>query len=192
MKTEKYISLVLCLAIIIVGFTLIVLRCSSGSTPDEVIRIDTLIITKTDTIHRIVTEDRIVYRDRIIYRDIPANVDTAEILKDYFAVRYYEREIIEDNLKAIIYDSISQNKIAWSQFEYETYVDTVFVNIEKEITRTRYRTGFYVNVLAATKFAGAGISYQGYSGALYGVSPYFTADKDFGISFSLSIPLNQK
>ena len=192
MKNDRWLLVVLVLASIVIGLTLIVLRCSSGVEPEVIIQTDTLVVTKTDTIHKIVTEDHIIYRDKIIYRDIPINVDTAEILKDYFATRYYERDIIEDNFEATIFDSISQNRITWSQFEYEVYVDTVFVNIETEITKTLYRSGFYANFIGSTKWVGVGISHQWKNGAMYGINPYVTVDKDFGISIFMSLPLNQR
>lgn len=53
--------------------------------------------------------------DTIIYRDVPAKVDTAAILKDYFAARTYTRTHIDTSLTIIIEDTISENKIgAWS------------------------------------------------------------------------------
>jgi hypothetical protein len=54
--------------------------------------------------------------DTVIYRDtIPTIVDTAAILKDYFAARNYSRTHEDSNIVITIKDTVSENKLgAWS------------------------------------------------------------------------------
>lgn len=106
----------------------------------------------------------LLIRDTIIYVDVPTEIDTAAILRDYFAVRYYERGIDEEKLKLTIKDSVSQNKIIWNELSYETYIDTV--KITK--TETIFRKGLYVNTILSTNQIGAGVSYMNRKGLMYG------------------------
>lgn len=118
---------ILCLVVVI----LFMRMCSGGNvkqTGGGKVKIDgkkyTIVKHTTDTIYKPVKQ--IVYRkgetiyvDRPIYVNVPSDVDTNEILKDYFATyRYVDTLELNDNLGYIkVIDNISQNKIKNRVFE---------------------------------------------------------------------------
>ena len=67
----------------------------------------TIEVIKTDTIVRFVSVPNM-----IIYRDIPTMVDTAEIIRDYFAsVTYSDTIVSAGDAKVSISETIEQNRI---------------------------------------------------------------------------------
>lgn len=66
-------------------------------------------------------------------RPVPVNVDTAAILKDYFAVRYYKDSVAIDTIgHVIVEDSVSQNTITYRK----TYGDYTIPVIKETTTIT--------------------------------------------------------
>jgi hypothetical protein len=163
-KMKKFISTMIIILILLwLGFT-IWANWRICPQPGEVTT-DTIYVYKTDTIREIVK--LIEVKDTIIYRNIPTNVDTLAILKDYFAIRAYERYIDRDKLKLWVKDSITQNRIVWNEVEYEMYTDTVFRDITR--TETIYKKGFYGNVSLSTNVISTGVSYLNKKGWMYGI-----------------------
>jgi hypothetical protein len=64
------------------------------------------------------------------YVEIPVNIDTLEILKDYYAKIYYNQTISDSNLIATIEDSVSQNRIFHRKFNYQWLKPTTIINNE--------------------------------------------------------------
>lgn len=108
--------------------------------PPVVVRIE----TKWDTITRIVPiytpkwETKTEYRDTTIYKD----VDTSEILKDYFATYIYFDTLYNDSITIRIKDSISQNKIKNRIIEYDLLYPTITITRDSIVRRR----GFYAGV----------------------------------------------
>jgi len=79
-------------------------------------------------------------KDSIIYQDVPQNVDTALILKDYYAKHIYPRKWENDTLKVVLSDTISQNKSIGNLFTYKikTPFITTINNIDNSVTYDKY------------------------------------------------------
>lgn len=91
---------------------------------DSVITIDTL----RDTT-RIISKVYIPGHTDTIYVDIPANVDTAKILKDYYT-KYYQVDTLKNDTSALIIvkDTISQNRTQSRQWEFVNNRPTQIIN----------------------------------------------------------------
>jgi hypothetical protein len=78
--------------------------------------IDTQYIPKTKTLYK---PGETIYVETPIYIDVPADVDTGEILQDYYAKRVYKDSIkLEDSLGSItLIDTIQENKIKGRWFK---------------------------------------------------------------------------
>jgi hypothetical protein len=72
--------------------------------------IDTQYIPKTQTVYK---PGQTIYVETPVYIDVPADVDTAAILKDYYSKRVYKDTIkLEDSLGTItLVDTVQENKI---------------------------------------------------------------------------------
>ena len=165
LNTPKLISQLPLIVVLVMLLALLVERCHRDPGGEYTHTIDTLYITKTDTITRTVTETEFKWVDRIIYRDIPIEVDTLTILADYFAVRFYEREY----LKILIRDSVSQNKIIFSEMDYTFYRDTVFVEIHEKEIINQFKRGFYGHLDISLNSLSPGIGYMNRKGYQIGL-----------------------
>jgi len=106
------------------------------STTDTIIQYDTVLHYIPDSIpYYIVTHDSIIYHDTIL-----ENVDTAAILKDYFAVHYYERHWKDSLVDVTVEDYISQNRSIENIFKYKLLKPQTIINttIDNTITYNRY------------------------------------------------------
>ncbi len=113
--------------IIVIVILMIILffqkTCGGKKCPDCP-EIDT--ITKVDTVYNTVTIHSPIYTpvpyavhhtDTVI---IPANVDTAAILADYFAEYYYADTLMDDTIAwLVVYDYITQNKVQAREWAYK-------------------------------------------------------------------------
>jgi hypothetical protein len=107
---------------------------------------DTQYITKTQTIYK---EGETIYVEKPIYVDVPNDVDTGEILKDYFAKYTYKDTIkLEDSLGTVqITDTIQKNKIVSRTFK--SNINQVHVResiIVKELPKTQLYVGGNIGV----------------------------------------------
>ena len=75
---------------------------------------------------------------------IPQDVDTALILKDYFAIYKYDREWNDSTLEVYLSDTISQNKIMASDFLRYKLLKPQTTIINNITNVTTYRS--YINV----------------------------------------------
>lgn len=121
---EKIIEKIDLKTLLIFGLILIIFLmrgCSGGNNDNsKTVKIDgkkyVVVKHQIDTVYREVTQTvyrdgKTIYRDKPIYVTVPGNVDTTEILKDYYAKYVYK-----DTLK--LKDSLG----------YITIVDTIFKN----------------------------------------------------------------
>lgn len=85
---------------------------------------DTILHYIPDTIpYYTVIYDSIVYHDTV-YKD----VDTAEILKDYFAVHYFTRNWTDSLLTVTLKDAVSRNSLLDNTFTYKILRDQQVIN----------------------------------------------------------------
>lgn len=176
-------------SVILIGIILVFLlfrRCGSGDkqiTNDTLkVKIDTFYLpSKTDTFYKPSIVKTEYKKDTLWKTDTLESteylpIDTAEILKDYFATRYYEDEIPVEYGKVIIHDTITTNMIAGRGVKTDLKIPV----IEKTITVTMPpKNIFYVgfgamgsqqNFLEQTKvsfgFKAKNDKYYGFEGAL--------------------------
>ena len=85
----------------------------------------------------------IVHNDTVIYKEtIIQQVDTAAILKDYFAIHVYDRHWQDSLIIVNLKDSISQNKSIGNIFRYKILRPQTIINntIDNSITYNSYLT----------------------------------------------------
>jgi hypothetical protein len=110
--------------LIILALVVIVIiqhSCSSTTvSPKEIIKIDgkkyEVVKRESDTIkvevaHNVYKKGQDIYHEVPVYINVPANVDTAAILKEYYAMRVYKDTLqLKDSLGYVaVTDSISKN-----------------------------------------------------------------------------------
>lgn len=71
-------------------------------------KIDTQYITKKSVIYR---PGKDIHRETTIYVKMPSDVDTAEILREYYAKSYFIDTLKFPTGEIKVYDTVSQNKI---------------------------------------------------------------------------------
>jgi hypothetical protein len=128
------------------------------------------------------------------YVEIPANVDTSEILKDYFARLYYNQTISDSNLVAIIEDSVTQNRIIHRTFKYQwLQPQTVIINEVKP--QGKERSKVYVGVELGGNMQQFNLSptlrLATVKGNMYGVR-YGAIDKTYNFEYSKKISLKKQ
>lgn len=96
------------------------------------VRVDTIYDHKTTFIH---IPGEKIYVDKPIYVKIPTDVDTMEILKDYFAKRIYKDTLILNDKagKVVLLDTISQNKIFSRTFTADIITKTIVIDSTKYV-----------------------------------------------------------
>jgi hypothetical protein len=104
---------------------------------DTILIKDTVIHYIPDSIpYYIVQYDSIVYHDTVF-----KNVDTAEILKDYFATHFYTRNWTDSLLTVTLKDQISRNSFGNNVFSYKILRDQqVINNVINNVSYSRYIT----------------------------------------------------
>lgn len=115
----------------------------------------------------------IIRKDTVIVNhNIPADVDTAAILADYYAIHYYDR-VWEDSLvKITLEDAITENRPLHNIFKYQLLNPQTI--IENKIIENRYSSYLYagltvpvtkpeymsIDLLAAGKKCYLGVGYS--------------------------------
>ena len=98
---------------------------------DTVIIKDTVSHTIPDTIpYYVIKYDSIVYHDTV-FKD----VDTVEILKDYYAEHYYTRYWNDTLIMVTQHDMLSENKFKESNFAYKLLKPVTVIN---NVTKNKY------------------------------------------------------
>ena len=110
--------------------------CSGGKSDKEIVYIGgkQMEVIKRDTVVEEKTHYQTIYKpgkdiihDSLIYVEVPAKVDTASLLKDYFARVPYEDIIVLDSGLGYVkvFDTISENRIftrRWEAFVKERII----------------------------------------------------------------------
>ena len=100
-------------------------------------KVDTVWLTKEKII-----KEYVPVPGPIEYRDVPSEVDTTEILKDYFAVRSYIDTIALDSIGFVkIDDKISKNMLESRNVFYQYHIPTVY---ETTIVKEKPRNAVYL------------------------------------------------
>ncbi len=153
-------------------------------------------ITKTDTIkgdsvpvpYQVV---KIEKEDSIVYVEVPALVDSAGIILDYFAKRYYDIDIINDSLLYVRIEALVQeNKLKWvvpyRQIRRPQVINHYTTIIEQDVTarKVQFKGGLFALSYPGGHDGGGmgGLQYKRYTfeyGRGIGKTNLFTFTIDF-------------
>jgi len=120
-------------------------------------------------------------------------VDTANILKDYFATRYYSDPIKTDYGTITINDSISQNRIKSRSAQLDLKIpETTIIRTQKKKAALYFALDGYGNKNEIINGAGVGLMYQSPRTLNYEVGTYFTSQQNINFRASIKFPLTKK
>jgi hypothetical protein len=159
-KTANYIVVgLVIIALLGCGYVGYTMYPRLNKCPD--IASDTVVITDTVSYY---IPDTIPYylagKDSIVYDTLFRDVDTAAILKDYFAMHYYERSWQDSSLSVLIKDVISQNQPISNVFTYKILrPQTVIHNEYTDYAYGRYITAGMNFLLKDLDYTGIEINY---------------------------------
>lgn len=141
--------------IIVLAAVIFLQRSCSTTTKDgkEILKIDgkkyEVLKREIDTVkvtvnHNVYKQGKDIYRDVPVYIQIPANADTAAIIKEYFAMHVYKDTLnLKDSLGYVsVIDSITKNGLVGRQWNAQI-IKTVINNTTylKELPRTQLYLG---------------------------------------------------
>ena len=131
---KKYFTSIQSVAIAVLIIVILLMRACDKQDP-----VEPVIITKVETVFDTITKEVPVYKPKYVTKieyihdtiidSTP--IDTASILKDYFATYVYQDNQELDSLNLTIIDSVSQNKIFARTIQYDLIYPTT--TITKEI-----------------------------------------------------------
>lgn len=135
---------IICAISLLINF----LQYSCSRCPD----IDPVILTKReikfDTTEKIINKSTPYYVPYYIIKtdtvEVPANVDTAAILREYFAVNHYKWEYRDTLLAFDLSDEISQNKIQKREASYKILRPQQIINNITTVKKSEATGKFYV------------------------------------------------
>lgn len=141
--------------IIIIGLSLLIGYFIFDYKPEPVVKTETVIEYRYDTIHDTVTNHQPVIR----YQDTGSyhvkwkykDVDTSEILRKYFTKNFYADTIQKDSSYiAIIKDTVTKNQITWrhfsiKQFQKEKIVTNTITTMPQEAVYLGLGTGKFMD-----------------------------------------------
>jgi len=113
-----------------------------------VIKTDTVYIPKTDTtiIYKpkpfLIVKNDTIYKDDTLYLVEVVQADTAAILADYYATRYYKDSAKVDYGTVFINDSVSRNRITSRKVITDFNIPVVTNTVTLEKKRTQLYAGF--------------------------------------------------
>jgi hypothetical protein len=94
---------------------------------------------------------------------VPLNVDTAAILRNFFAIYTYSQSLGDTTIRAELFDTISQNKILGRKFTYKL-IQPIKTIESATITQIKSNQGLYLGGFVNTNLQSFGIgtklSYQ--------------------------------
>lgn len=114
---------------------------------DTIYRTDTI---KGDSIPVPYPIVQIVKEDSIVYKEIPAQIDSAEVARQYYAERYYKRyPIVDDSNVFVSFDAlVSENRLRWVvpyvQIKRPRVINHYTTIIQEVEQRNKYFYGFGV------------------------------------------------
>jgi len=144
--------------ILIVALVIIILlmRECSGGKQSTTPRIETKTVTEYVTVEKetkvYVPKIRTIIKTRIDTFNTP--IDTAAILADYYAEKYYDDEQNLDSLYLVILDTLSQNSITGRQIKYTLKYPVTTVTIKEYINQRELYYGVGLDIASFNFFGG--------------------------------------
>ena len=189
------------LIIILLGVVILMKTCSGKSNPDDPnkIKIDGKTYDLVKTIHDTVKvkHDTTVYKpgktiihDTTIYVDVPVDIDTAEILKDYFAKNIYIDTLnLPNGLgKIMLRDTISKNLIyarRWDASIIEKSTNTTIVVKDPPTWQLYYGLSVGFDKAHIINYAGPSLLYKSKRDDIYSISAGYSSDKTVAVNGSI-------
>ena len=132
------------------------MRECSGGKPSTTPRIerDTTIEYVTVTKETKVYVPKIKYVTKVRIDSFPIPIDTAAILADYYAEKYYDDEQELDSLYLIISDTVTQNSIVGRQIRYTLKYPTKTITVKEYINQRELYYGIGLDVSTLNYFGG--------------------------------------
>lgn len=145
---KKYISSLQTLLIVALAVILLLQRnCSGDKTvePEVIVTIE----TKWDTVKVTQTEYIPKWRTKVVTEydtvPIPLNVDTLEILKDYYSKYYYKDTLTLDTLGFLVLsDTVTMNRISNRSFTSNIKIPTTTITKETYLNKRELYWGLGV------------------------------------------------
>jgi hypothetical protein len=171
---KKYFKNIQKLLIIVLIVIIFLLRdCNGNSIPTEPtvitkveVRYDTIVKEVPKYIPKYINKISMSYDTILKYHEI----DTTEILKDYFATYVYEDVQKLDSLNLTIRDSISQNKIASRSIRYELIYPTTTITKEIYLNNREFYWGLAIQGSQdQLNYIGGELMYKTKKKQMYGV-----------------------
>ena len=192
-------------AIAIIFLFLLFRRCGNGGKIKEVVKIDTLTVVKTVELKTIDTfytpsATKTVYQKVTEYKtdtlETFNDVDTATILKQYYATLFYKDEInLGEAGNVTLYDTITKNKIAGRGFlaNLNKVIETKTINVPAKKKAILY---FGMEVLGNQQdfitASGVGLSLKTKNDKIYGVKALLTKQGNPVYGFQFMLPIRLK
>ncbi len=129
--------------VVATGLSLILLlqkSCRSNKLDIPLRTHDTVLVRGDSQLY--IVRDTILKPYKIYYRDSISKVDTAGVIKDYFASRVYNDTIKARDVTAVIEDSISANKIAGHKVLIENSRNVHLTTLEPKPAHKIFIGGF--------------------------------------------------
>lgn len=188
-QKSSYVDIKTVIIVLLLIVILLLRWCTPKPDCPEIGKTTIIETTTYDTIKETTPEyipipGPVSYDTTYLYHDI----DTAAILKDYFASYKYSDTVNLDSVKLIIKDTVSQNKIKSRSVEYELLFPTKTITI----TNDRYlnRREFYIGpaISGATdgfKFVGIESIYRSKKNTTFKVNA--GVNENFGVQVGLGM-----
>lgn len=136
------------LIVVLVAIILLMRECS-GKEGKGIAKNEPITITQTVTKWDTVTIDSLVYipkwktKIETIHDTVPANIDTLDILKDYYTKYFYTDTLDLDSLGSIVInDTISRNSILFREIQPNIFIPTTTVTNTVYINKREFYGGF--------------------------------------------------
>lgn len=139
------------LGVVILLVIVVVLLDTNGCTGDSYEQDTTTVIDTTEFIDTIPYYDTITVKpaSTIVYVDVPADVDTAEILKNFFAHVFRDDTLKNDsNVFIRLRQEITENDVIKQILEVHDFENTMVITKEIKITVPVPAPKFYVGAFA--------------------------------------------
>lgn len=130
-----------------------------------------------DTTTYAIKGDSIPSPERIIHDTIPADVDTAAILADYYSHKEYDRSFNDSNILISIQDTVSQNALGRSTINYKWKKPVQIINTLAPVTK---KSMVFIGADLSTT-SGLGISAAYLNKNILYSGGYFIGDKSIQV-----------
>lgn len=162
--SQVILNIINSIGIVVIAVLLVLARCVDEQHSGVANTIEKQTIKIYDSTKKVIIPEVPATLTSYCIVPMPVNVDTAEILKRFFAVHTYSQTFADSNIVANILDTICQNKISGRSFSYKwikplRIVESTSITIEAK-PKSRLLLGFFVDGNAFNYGIGPKLSFQ--------------------------------